>query len=162
MKKGWDIKTTQQAGEYLVCAELCRRGFITSTYTGNVPDFDVVSVNDNKKTKLIQVKTINKGNWRLDADDFLKIVINEDETQAINGLKQLKDEKIPYVFVYLKESGKDEFYMIEPKELQMILHEKYVNKLKEHARRPKNPESTQAAVNREDLKKYQDRWDILN
>lgn len=49
MSEGRQNQLTKQVGEYLACAELCRRGYITTSFTGNVPDFDVLVVNDENK-----------------------------------------------------------------------------------------------------------------
>lgn len=43
MATGRENQLTKQVGEYLVAAELCRRGFIATTFTGNVPDFDIIA-----------------------------------------------------------------------------------------------------------------------
>jgi len=38
---GRELQLTKQTGEYLVCAELCRKKFIATSFTGNVPDYDI-------------------------------------------------------------------------------------------------------------------------
>ena len=43
MATGRDIQLTKMIGEYLVCAELCRRGLLATTFTGNVPEFDILA-----------------------------------------------------------------------------------------------------------------------
>jgi hypothetical protein len=44
MATGRSNYLTKQTGEYLVAAELSRRGFIATTFTGNVPHYDIVAV----------------------------------------------------------------------------------------------------------------------
>ena len=44
MATGRSNYLTKQTGEYLVAAELSRRGFIATTFTGNVPSYDIVAV----------------------------------------------------------------------------------------------------------------------
>jgi len=61
MATGRQIQLTKQAGEYLVCAELCRRGFLATAFAGNVPDFDVLAVDEVNVVRPIQVKAINGG-----------------------------------------------------------------------------------------------------
>jgi hypothetical protein len=46
MKTGRGKYLTKQAGEYLIAAELSRRGYIATTFTGNVPDYDIIAVDD--------------------------------------------------------------------------------------------------------------------
>lgn len=45
MATGRDNQRTKQVGEYLVAAEVCRRGFIATTFTGNVPHYDIIASN---------------------------------------------------------------------------------------------------------------------
>ncbi len=65
--KGGDVTTGQrmqqikQAGEYLVAAELCRRGFIATTFTGNVPHYDIIAADNQEHDVHIQVKAIGSG-----------------------------------------------------------------------------------------------------
>ncbi len=40
---GRDKYVVKQVGEYLVCAELGRRGYIATSFTGNVPEFDILA-----------------------------------------------------------------------------------------------------------------------
>jgi hypothetical protein len=40
---GRSNKLVGQTGEYLVAAELSRRGLIATTFTGNVPDYDIIA-----------------------------------------------------------------------------------------------------------------------
>jgi len=39
------MQLTKQVGEYLVAAEVCRRGLIATTFTGNVPHYDIIASN---------------------------------------------------------------------------------------------------------------------
>ena len=50
---GRNRQRTKQVGEYLVASELCRRDLIATTFTGNVPNYDIVA--DDGKIVLIQV-----------------------------------------------------------------------------------------------------------
>ena len=43
MATGRQVQLTKQVGEYLVAAELSRRGLLTATFAGNVPDYDIVA-----------------------------------------------------------------------------------------------------------------------
>ena len=43
MATGRHTKLVGQTGEYLVAAELGRRGLIATTFKGNVPDFDIIA-----------------------------------------------------------------------------------------------------------------------
>jgi len=41
MATGRNMQLTKMLGEYLVCAELCRRESLAATFTENVPEFDI-------------------------------------------------------------------------------------------------------------------------
>lgn len=60
------------AGEYFVCAELCRQGYLALLTPKNNPLFDIVVTNrDGTRSVSIQVKTRsvhNKQGWKLGAD----------------------------------------------------------------------------------------------
>jgi len=56
MSKGLSNKLAGQIGEYLVCAELGRRGLIATPFSGNVPTFDVLATDEQCLTVPIQVK----------------------------------------------------------------------------------------------------------
>jgi hypothetical protein len=43
MPSGRHNKLLGAAGEYLIAAELCRRGLIATTFTGNVPFYDNIT-----------------------------------------------------------------------------------------------------------------------
>ncbi len=43
MATGRTMQLTKMIGEYLVCAELCRRELLATTLTGNVPEFHILA-----------------------------------------------------------------------------------------------------------------------
>lgn len=157
MASGREMQLTKQVGEYLVCAELCRRGLISTSFNGNVPEFDILAICNNNITKRIQVKTINGGNWQLDARRIINVEQRGEE--QIISFKEL-DEDLIYVFVYLVSSGIDEFYIIKADELQSIIFEKYNKYLDGHDRKRKS-KSTHAAIDRYDLKNHKDGWGVI-
>jgi hypothetical protein len=54
MSTGRLNKLAGQIGEYLVCAELGRRGLIATPFAGNVPTFDVLATDESCRTVPIQ------------------------------------------------------------------------------------------------------------
>ena len=75
MKTGRRNYLTKQAGEYLVAAELSRRGYIATTFTGNVPYYDIIAVDDCGGHVVVQVKAIAAQSWQFKATDFADIVM---------------------------------------------------------------------------------------
>ncbi len=163
MATGREMHLAKAIGEYLVCAELSRRGFIATSFTGNVPYFDILAVNDKYKTTPIKVKTIRGGSWQFDAAKFLDITITPSGIQKINGKKRLPYSKLICIYIKLADSrGGDEFYIFKQAQLQNIIFKNQSKWLGEHGgRRPRNPESTHAAVSPIDLVKFRDNWRIL-
>jgi len=101
------------AGEYFVCAELCRRGYLALLTPKNNPLFDVVaSTEDGSKTVSIQVKTRsirNKQGWKLGKDITVK-----------KG-----NHNFFVVLVNLEETGLPEFYIYEHDILAEIVQNNY-------------------------------------
>ena len=163
MATGRSMQLTKQIGEYLVSAELCRRGLIATTFTGNVPGFDVLVTDEYFKTLPIQVKTIRGGSWQFDAKKFMEISMFGDK-QEIKGKTKLLDPNLIYVFVRLrgKKRNEDEFYICREKDVQDIAFREYTEWLATyHGVRPNKPESTHCSVKSEYLKNYRDKWETI-
>ena len=140
MATGKQIQSTGQAGEYLVAAEICRRGFIASTFTGNVPDYDIVAVNENGKILPIQVKAIRGKSWQFNAGKFLDIELKGTQQTVRKSLNEpIKD--LICVFVILRQYGDDEFFIFTWKDLRSIIKKNYPSPRV----RPKNPKSLHCA-----------------
>src|SRR5215831_9443517 len=93
MATGRSNYLTKQTGEYIVAAELSRRGFIATTFTGNVPYYDIVAVNEKGRHALVQVKAIQGNSWQLSADQFADI--------EMNGRQQIIRRQLDSPFQYL-------------------------------------------------------------
>ena len=72
MATGRETQQTGRSGEYYVAAELGRRGFDATTFTGNLPHVDVIACTARLKTLYIQVKTQRGRGWQLDARERLR------------------------------------------------------------------------------------------
>jgi hypothetical protein len=117
------------AGEYYVCAELCKRGYLSLMTPKNNPLFDVVVTNsDGSKTAAIQVKTMsihNKQGWKLGKDISIK----------------QNNENLFVVLVNLIEDGLPEFYIYEYDILSNIIngnYRKYLETLKKDGTKRKD------------------------
>ena len=163
MATGRDMQLTKMRGEYLVCAELCRRGLLATTFTGNVPEFDILATDKRLQTIPIQVKANAKGDWMLRADFFLNIDYNkEKKIQTIVGKKDFENPKLIHIFVKLADQGKDEFYILRLQDLQRIIFKNYNEYLQKHGgRRPQKPESIHTAILSKHLSDYRDNWELL-
>lgn len=161
MSSGRRNKTTQQAGENLVCAELSRRGFVATTFAGNVPVFDLLAVDPEGRVHAVQVKAIRSTSWQFDAADFIRIKI-EGTRQRAMGRTRLPLPQLVIVLVRLVELGKDEFYLLTVSQLQNLILNRYSRHLKRHhGVRPRSPKSTHTALWPYDLGQFRDKWEIF-
>lgn len=162
MPSGRSLQTTGQVGEYLVTSQLCRMGFIATTFTRNVPYFDILAIGEDQKTRPIQVKSITGDTWQFNATAYLDIDCSAG-IQKVNGKTKLENCELICVLVKLVELGKDEFYILKIKDLQDIICNQYTAYLKQHnGRRPKKQDSTHTAVHVKQLSKYRDNWDLIS
>jgi hypothetical protein len=88
------------AGEYFVCAELCRRGYLALLTPKNNPLFDVVaSKQDGSKSIVIQVKTRsirNTQGWKLGKD----ITEKQNNDDLFVALVNLEEQGMPEIYIY--------------------------------------------------------------
>jgi hypothetical protein len=161
MSTGRDNQLTKQVGEYLVAAEVCRRGFIATTFTGNVPHYDIIASNATGRHQAIQVKAIASSAWQFDLRDFVDI--------RLDGRRQVVGEptRPPYpdlvcVFVRLRKNGADEFYVLTWKDLQKHIIAGHRDHLARHGGvRPKKYDSFHSAIRPESVATHRDKWDTL-
>ena len=161
MAAGRKNQLTKQIGEYLVAAELCRRGLIATTFTGNVPDFDIIATNERFETIPIQVKTIRGGHWQFDAKKFININIDKGVQRVIDKTS-LSNPDLICIFVRLLHQGNDDFYIFHFRELQEIIFDDYSQYLlRKNGMRPKNKNSTHTGINPNNLERFKNNWDLI-
>lgn len=155
MATGLSSQLTRQIGEHLVTVELVRRGIVATPFAGNVPDIDILA-HAGGRTRHIQVKAINKGDWRLDIRKFLDID-RADKGQMIQGRNQNLDRETICVFISLdKKPGEDEFYIFKQDWLQDHCAQSY------KARQPpRNVYSFHYALRKADVQIHLDKWEII-
>ncbi|MHB8060159.1 MAG: hypothetical protein ACYDHO_04930 [Gaiellaceae bacterium] len=155
MATGNSTQLTRQIGEHLVAAKLGRLGLFATPFAGNVPDFDLVVANGSGKSSLVQVKAIHGPSWQFNARTFL-IIEMVGNKQVVKGRKELSNPNLICVFVFLRESEDDEFYVFRLKDLQAEIATTYKSRV-----RPKNPFSMHCAVWPKQLSKYRDNWPLV-
>lgn len=160
-KRKFSTQIAGQIGEALVVAELGRRGIVATSLAGNVPDIDLLAYLDGKSFPL-QVKTWRSGSVHLDAKRFLKITM-EGTLQKIHGIDTELDPELIYVFVKIGERlGEDSFFILTQGSLQKIVCDHHSAYLAKHnGVRPKSPESTHLSLSLQELKVYQDNWNVI-
>jgi len=161
MATGRGNQLTKQVGEYRVAAELCRRGFLATTFTGNVPILDIVASNSAGRTLPIQVKTINGGSWQFTITQYADI--------RLVGRKQVFKKMLPStmprlvcVLVLLDADGHDRFFILPWRRLQFILVNGYRDYLAAHGgKRPRKFQSFHSIVKVRQVARYENKWHII-
>jgi hypothetical protein len=97
---------TKQAGEYIVAAELSRLGFVATTFTGNVPSYDIVAVDDEGGHALVQVKAISADSWQFKVTQFAEVVF-EGPKQIVRGPLPALYPDLICVMVRVASAGSD-------------------------------------------------------
>nr|WP_320115841.1 hypothetical protein [uncultured Desulfuromonas sp.] len=101
------------AGEYYVCAELCRRNILALPTSKNNPIFDLMASDaEGRKTVTIQVKTMGLGNkqgWRL----------------GKGSEKILNNPNLFVILVNMKDDGNNDYYIFKHDVLATRVREEY-------------------------------------
>lgn len=159
MPSGRNNKLLGATGEYLVAAELCRRGLIATTFTGNVPFYDIIASDEIGRNVAVQVKASSKGSWQVsDVTNYFEVAINETR-QIVGKPKSCPIKRLIMVFVVVDSEGEDRFYILTWEEFRNILLKSHKEYLATHnGIRPKKWNSLHAAIKEDLLKDYQDNW----
>ena len=164
MATGRSNKLVGQVGEFLVCAELGRRGLIATPFSGNVPGFDVIATNEGFRSVPIQVKTSKSGSWQFSGKKLLQIDFDPTSgQQRVLGLRDSENPDLIHVFVCLARRGqRDRFFVLTKRQFLELLQYQYEAYLAKHGRRrPQKPESTYAAIRVRELEPFEDNWELI-
>ena len=148
MGTGRNNKLVGQTGEYLVAAELSRRGYIATTFTGNVPDYDIIASNENGKHVSVQVKA-SRSSFK-------------GRHQIVGRPKRCPVQHLVVVFVVIGAKREDRFYILTWTALRNLLIKHHKAFLAEHGgKRPKKWDSLHCAILENFLTLHLDRWDVV-
>ena len=163
MATGRSNQLIKQIGEYLVACELARRGLLVATFSGNVPDFDLIATDFKGSSCPIQVKTIKGGAWQFSIDKFVDITF-KGKKQLIGDKKPLAIPQLVCVFVLAAEKYRDDqFFVLEWSKVQDILIANYAHWLNSHGQvRPRKFDSLHCSIVQPDLRDYKDNWSIIS
>jgi hypothetical protein len=74
MATGPATNLTGAVGEFLVAAELCRRGLLATPFAGNVPHYDIIASTRSGRHVPVQVKAINGStSWQFNISQFVDV-----------------------------------------------------------------------------------------
>jgi hypothetical protein len=159
MATGHGNKLTGQTGEYLVAAELSRRGLIATTFTGNVPHYDIIASDEKGKHVSVQVKASRGSSWQFgDITDFCHIGF-KGRRQGVGKLKRCPIRRLVVVLVVIDAAGADRYYILTWCRLRDLIVKHHKAYLARHdGIRPGRWDSLHAALLEKTLKPYKDKW----
>jgi hypothetical protein len=156
---GRSNKLVGQTGEYLVAAELSRRGLIATTFTGNVPHYDIIASDETGRHVSVQVKTSRGPGWQFgNITQYCEVTFN-DKIQILGNKKPCPVRGLVMVFVRIIDGGNDRFYILTWERLRDILVDHHKAYLASHnGTRPKKWDSLHCAISEGHLERYLDKW----
>jgi len=162
MGTGRNNKLVGQTGEYLVAAELSRRGYIATTFTGNVPDYDIIASNENGKHVSVQVKASRSSSWQFgDISRYCRMSF-KDRHQIVGRPKRCPVRRLVVVFVVIGAKHEDSFYILTWTALRNLLIKHHRAFLAAHGgKRPKKWDSLHCALLGNVLTPHLDKWDVV-
>lgn len=152
---------TGRTGEFLVAAELARRGYVSTTFSGNVPNYDIVAIDDRGKHATIQVKTIRGSSWQFNLAAFCDIEVSRGR-QVVKRAKRSPVVGLICVLLTLREYGSDRFFICTWRDLRNLVvagHRRYL--ARHGGRRPVNPSSLHTALRVEAVEKFEGNWALI-
>lgn len=166
MSRGRNNQLTGQIAEHLVVAELGRRGLAATGFSGNIPTFDVLAVDENCRVVPIQVKASNGDNWPSDARTWMDISVGtETLRQDFRGRRALATPDLIYVCVAIAPQGtdrRDRFFVLTMAELQSVCIAAYSHwMVPKDWKRPRNPHSFDCRYDIEHLKPFENQWGLI-
>jgi hypothetical protein len=165
MATGLSNRLAGQIGEYLACAELGRRGFIATTFTGNVPEYDLIVCDDTLQTIPIQVKTTRGNTWPSRADIWLQIEFDDVKKKQVNlGPKAIEHPDLVYICIALgKTSTADRFFICRKSDIQNACIASYTRWMDPKGWvRPVNFKSLDNRYGVEDLLPFENNWRLVD
>ena len=162
MATGRSNKLVGQTGEYLVAAELSRRGLIATTFTGNVPHYDIIASDETGRHVSVQVKASRGPTWQFGNIKLYCDITFDGNRQIVGERKPCPVRRLITTFVRIDNNGNDSFYILTWEQLSDLLvghHEAYLTK--HNGTRPKKWDSLHCAIAESDLEPYRDKWGTI-
>ena len=162
MGRGRSNKLVGQTGEYLVAAALSRRGLIATTFTGNVPHYDIIASDEKGRHVSVQVKAGRVGSWQFgNVTQFCDIAFDH-KRQVVGKPKACPVQRLVMIFVRIEEDGNDQFYILKWQKLRDLVIKQHKAFLQKHnGVRPRQWESLHCAVTEETVRPYLEKWDTV-
>ena len=162
MATGRSNKLIGQTGEYLVAAELSRRGLIATTFTGNFPHYDIIASDEIGRHVSVQVKASRGASWQFAKVTQFCDITFQGKRQVVEKKQPCPVQRLVIVFVRIDKERNDKFYILEWHNLQDLIVKGYKDYLSKHGGiRPRKWDSLHCAISEQKLLPYKDKWDTI-
>ena len=162
MGTGRSNKIVGQTGEYLIAAELSRRGLIATTFTGNVPHYDIIASDENGRHVSVQVKASRVPSWQFGNITQYCDISFDGTRQVVGKARRCPVRRLIVTFVKIEENGNDRFYILPWQRLRDLLIKEHKAFLGKHdGIRPKRWDSLHCAISEQILRPYENKWDTI-
>lgn len=162
MATGRSNKLVGQTGEYLIAAELSRRGLIATTFTGNVPHYDIIASDEAGRHVSVQVKASRGPSWQFANITLYCDITFDGKRQVVGDRKPCPVRRLIVTFVKIEDDGNDRFYILPWERLRDLLVDHHEAFLARHnGIRPKKWDSLHCAIAESALHPYRDKWDTI-
>ena len=163
MATGRNKKLVGQTGEYLIAAELSRRGLIATRFTGNLPHYDIIASDEGGHLVFVQVKASRGPSWQFGNITRYCEIAFDGKRQVVGKAKACPVLRLVVTLVKIEDDGKDHFYILPWERLRDLLVEHYRAFLAKHdGIRPKKWNSLHCSIDEKTLHPYRDRWEIID
>jgi hypothetical protein len=162
MATGRSNKLVGQTGEYLIAAELSRRGLIATTFTGNVPHYDIIASDEAGRHVSVQVKASRSASWQFSNITQYCDITFDGKRQVVGDVKACPVHQLIVTFVKIEEDRNDNFYILTWQRLRDLLVKGHKAFLARHdGVRPQRLDSLHCAISEKTLHPYRDKWDTI-
>lgn len=166
VSSGYRNNLAKQMAEHLVCAELGRRDFVATPFSGNVPNYDVLVADASGHALPIQVKATRSTSWPSNAQNWMDIELDlETGVQNHRGPKTLPTPGLVYVCVAvepLDSANRDRFFILTMEDLQASCVRSYTTWMDSHGwKRPRKVESFDLRYDIEDIEEFENNWALI-
>ena len=157
---------TQKTGEFLACAELCRRGYIATSFSGNVPGYDLLIADEEYLPIPVQVKTTKADNWVNDASHWMHLEYDPTtQKQIFRGRIDISYPDLIYILVALanEHREKDRFFVLTKRQYQDVIIKHHCQFMdKNNWVRPRQPLSYDCRPGLSGLLEYENNWELIS
>ena len=162
MAAGRSNKIVGQTVEYLIAAELSRQGLIATTFTGNVPHYDIIASDETGRHVSVQVKASRGPSWQFGNIKQYCDITFDGKRQIVGDTKPCPVRRLIMTFVKIADDGNDYFYILPWKRLRDLVVDHHMAFLSRHdGVRPKKWDSLHCAIAEAVLLPYKDKWDTI-